>query len=464
MRRQPLDGFAARLDPDVRASVRESSAASHHKRLAVLAEDFDDVDTLRRVGAGIRRHALDHLDRFLPEAESKLVEHGAHVHYAWDAARARELVLDLLRARGIRRVCKSKSMVTEEIELAPFLAENGIEAVETDLGEFIVQLDRDKPSHIVKPVIHKSREQIARTFEAHGLGAYDDAPEVITRRARTFLREKFLAAQGAISGANFVSAESGRLVIVTNEGNSRFGLAAARVHVALVGIEKVVPRDRDLAVLLNLLARSATGQHFTTYVELVRGPRADGTADGPEEMHVVFLDNGRSDILAGEFRDILRCIRCGACMNVCPVYRAVSGHAYRTTYPGPLGAVLAPLLAGAGDPPLADLPFASSLCGACTEVCPVDIPLADLLARARDRGDSSGAARVPSLTAWAALATRPGAWRAALVAGKLLNVLPHRFVPSASLRTWRLSRTLPRWSGGAFRAWMGTRKTGRTTE
>ena len=251
-----------------------------------------------------------------------------------------------MRARGATRMVKAKTMVSEEIGLAAYLEKRGIEALETDLGEFIVQIDKDHPSHIVRPIIHKNRAEIARSFEREGLGAYNDDPETITRRAREFLRHKYLAADVGLTGANFVSAESGRLVVVTNEGNSRFSLAAPRCHIALIGIEKLVPRDRDLALFLNLLARSATAQQITVYTEFISGPKLTTQPDGPEEMHVIFVDNGRTEVLAGDCREILRCIRCGACLNVCPVYRQASGHAYRSVYPGPLGAVLSPLLAG----------------------------------------------------------------------------------------------------------------------
>ena len=350
--------------------MRLGSKAGHDKRTEVLTRDYADPDRLRRLAGEIKQHTLDHLDLYLDRAETHLEANGATVHFATDADEACRTVLGILQRRGATRVVKTKSMATEEVELGAFLEQHGIESVETDLGEFIVQIDADKPSHIVKPIVHKDRREIAQSFEEHGLGAYDDTPEVITQRARVHLRRKYLEADAAITGANFISAESGRLVLVTNEGNSRFCLAATRCHIALVGIEKLVPRDRDLSLFLNLLARSATGQTLSVYTELITGPRAAAQPDGPEEMHVIFLDNGRSEILAGDAREILRCIRCGACLNVCPVYRQSSGHAYRGVYSGPVGAVLTPLLAGERFNDFADLPRASSLCGACNEVCP----------------------------------------------------------------------------------------------
>jgi L-lactate dehydrogenase complex protein LldF len=431
-----LDEFAAALPPDVRDAVRNSSKASFDKAAAVLRADLPDAGAMRRVAGGIRQHAIDHLDTYLEQAERALTRHGAKVHYASDAEGACETVLRILRDNGARRVCKSKSMATEEVGLLEFLNRNGIETVETDLGEFIVQLDEDRPSHIVKPIIHKSRREIARTLERCGLGAHDENPETITRRARQYMRRVFLEADAGISGANFVVAESGRLVIVTNEGNSRFGLAAANLHIALVGIDKIVPRDRDLAPLLNLLARSATGQSFTSYVELIQGPKRADRPEGPEEMHVVFLDNGRTEVLASEGREILGCIRCGACMNVCPVYRQATGHAYRGVYPGPLGSVLQPLQTGA-----VGLANASTLCGACRDVCPVDIPIPDLL-----RGLRSGHG-FPSLRGWSLLATHPRLWRLALLVSR---ILPRGLL---SPRAWKL----PPSRGGAFRRWMRRR-------
>ena len=381
-----LDQFAAAQNPERRNSVRTSAKLSYGKRTEILFKDFTDPDKLRKLAGNIKQHVIENLDVYLPQVEARFKANGAHVHWAADAEAARQKVQEIMRRRGATKIVKSKTMVSEEIELAPFLEKQGMECLETDLGEFIVQIDGDHPSHIVRPIIHKNRREVADIFERHGLGEFNDNPEIITRRARQFLRNKYLNAQVGLTGANFVSAESGCIVVVTNEGNSRFCLAATKTHIALVGIEKIVPRDRDLAVLLNLLARSATGQRITVYTEFIAGPRAAGQPDGPEEMHVIFLDNGRTETLASECREILRCIRCGACLNVCPVYRQASGHAYRSVYPGPVGAVLTPLLAREHFEEFADLPKASSLCGACNEVCPVNIPIPDLLLRLRDKG------------------------------------------------------------------------------
>ncbi|MCX6945891.1 MAG: lactate utilization protein B [Opitutales bacterium] len=463
MAQQLIDQFAAHLPADRRAAVYQSTKATHEKRTAMLFDQFAEPHRLRALAGGIKQHVLENLDTLLPAVEAKLQANGAQVHWAATAESACAAVLRIMQARGATKLVKAKTMVSEEIALEHFLAAHGIEALETDLGEFIVQLDHDRPSHIVRPIIHKNRREIAQSFERHGLGAYDDDPQTITRRARQFLRQKYLQADVGLTGANFVSVESGRLVLVTNEGNSRFSLAAPKCHIALVGIEKLVPRDRDLGLLLNLLARSATAQQLTVYTEFITGPKAATQPDGPEELHVIFVDNGRTDVLASECRAILRCIRCGACMNVCPVYRQASGHAYRSVYPGPVGAVLSPLLAGKKFPELADLPKASSLCGACHEVCPVDIPIPDLLLRLRDQGKRAGAplaaAGTPPMGAWALLASQPAAWKAALLGGKIINYLPTKLLPVPPLRAWEKSRTLPEWRGGEFRRWLRHRTT-----
>jgi len=462
MSRAAMDQFAGALDHETQEAVYGGSKTGHEKRTKLLFDTYADPDELRRTAGRIKQHVVENLDTYLPQAAAKLEANGAKVHWAVDAEAARQTVLRLMRERGATKLVKSKTMVSEEIELNDFLAKNGVESLETDLGEFIVQIDHDHPSHIVKPIIHKNRRQIATSFEKNGLGAYNDEPEVITRRAREFLRKKYLQADVGLTGANFLVAESGRLVIVTNEGNSRFCLAAPKIHIALVGIEKLLPSDRELPLFLNLLARSATAQQLTVYTEFISGPRAANQPHGAEELHVIFVDNGRSEVLASNCREILRCIRCGACLNVCPVYRQVSGHAYRSVYPGPVGAVLSPLLAGKRFPELADLPKASSLCGACNEVCPVNIPIPDLLLRLRDRAKREHVASpgTPPMGAWAVLASSPRLWRLAMVAGKVIDWLPLKRLPIQPLSSWMAKRDLPDWHGGGLRRWMKTRKQG----
>jgi L-lactate dehydrogenase complex protein LldF len=460
MNAQPIDQAAAALPPETKASIYEGSKAGHEKRTKVLFDHYGDPDRLRALAGEIKQHVVENLDTYLPAVEAKLAANGAQVHWASTAEEACEAVHAILRARGAKRIVKSKTMVSEEIELGEYLERHGIEALETDLGEFIVQLGHDRPSHIIKPIIHKNRRQIAELFEKAGLGPYDEEPGMITQRARQFMRHKYLEADAGLTGANFVVAESGRIVVVTNEGNARFCLAATRCHIVLVGIEKIIPRDRDLALFLNLIARSGTAQQLSVYNEFIAGPRAPGQPDGPDEMHVVFVDNGRTDVLATECRDILRCIRCGACLNVCPVYRQAGGHAYRSVYPGPVGAVLSPLLLGRRFPEKADLPKASSLCGACNEVCPVNIPIPDLLLRLRGRAFDEGipSPGTPPMGLWSLLATQPAAWKAALVGGRILDHLPARLIPVPALRAWEAKRELPPWRGGEFRKWLKMRR------
>lgn len=461
MKFQQIDQYASKISAEKQAAVYDGSKKGHEKRTKVLFGDFPHADDLRELAGNIKQHTLENLDAYLPQVEAKLQANGAKVHWAADGKEACEQVLKIMQDRTALKMVKAKTMVSEEIELAHFLEQHGIEALETDLGEFIVQIDHDHPSHIVKPIIHKNRREIAKSFEQHGLGAYNDDPETITRRARQYLRHKYLQADVGLTGANFVSAESGRIVLVTNEGNSRFCLAATKVHIALIGIEKIVPKDRDLAVLLNLLGRSGTGQELTVYTEFIGGPKGANQPDGPKEMHVIFVDNGRTDVLASDCREILRCIRCGACLNVCPVYRQASGHAYRSVYPGPVGAVLSPLLAKEKFPQMADLPKASSLCGACNEVCPVNIPIPDLLLRLRNRGkeerSEAAAAGMPPMGGYAILASQPSAWKMALAVGGMIDHIPTAILPR-SVRIWQDTRGLPPWRGGQFRTWMKKRK------
>lgn len=460
--KQSIDEFSVEIDPTVKQSVYQSSKVKTERRRDILWKDYDDPDALRRLAGKIKQHTLENLDRYLEQAEKQLTANGAEVHFARDGERANAIIADIMRQAGARKMVKSKSMVSEETELVPYLEKQGFEAVETDLGEFIIQIDGDHPSHIVTPIVHKNRQQVAKSFEREGLGDYNDDPQTITRRAREHLRKKYMEADVGLTGANFVVADSGRLVLVTNEGNARFSMAAPKVHIALVGIEKLLPSDRDLSLFLALLGRSATGQNLTVYTQFISGPRLSGQLDGPQQMHVVFLDNRRTEVLDSNCREILRCIRCGACLNVCPIYRQTSGHAYRSVYPGPVGAVLSPLLQGKQFPELADLPKASSLCGACNEVCPVDIPIPDLLLRLRVKGKEEKAPRAsintPGFKMWSILATQPSAWKTALRLGHAMNVTPHVLMNvHPSSRAWNSSRDLPPFRGGELRKWLKQR-------
>jgi L-lactate dehydrogenase complex protein LldF len=334
--------------------------------------ELPDADGLRSLAGDIKQHALDNLDYYLEQLQISVEHNGGHVYFARTGDDARRIIADIAKKAGCTRVIKSKSMASEEIELAHFLESTGLDLVETDLGEFIIQISHDKPSHLVAPIIHKDRASIARLFSDYFKTPYNEDPTTLTAQARSFLRNKFRVADLGITGGNFLVAETGQVCIVENEGNARQSVTTPRVLVSLVGIEKMVPRLADLAVMLKLLARSSTGQRMTVYTTIFGGPRAPGEKDGPEEFHLVLLDNGRSEILADpEYRETLRCIRCGACLNACPVYRKIGGHAYGSVYPGPIGALITPLFQGLGK--FKDLPQASSLCGACYEACPVKI-------------------------------------------------------------------------------------------
>lgn len=463
---QEIDRFAAEIAPETRESVYSASKLKTDKRFEVLHNDFEDVDQVRKLAGRVKQHTLENLPRYLEQAEAALKRNGVHVHWAMTGDEANEIVLEIMRRRNARKVVKSKSMVSEETHLVPFLEKHGMEAVETDLGEYIVQIDGDTPSHIVTPIIHKNRRQIGRSFEREGLGPYTEDPEELTMMARRHLRQKYLEADVGMTGANFVVAESGRLAIVTNEGNARFSMAATKTHIAMVGIEKLVPRDSDLPLFLSLLARSSTGQRSTVYTQFISGPKAEKQPEGPEEMHVIFLDNGRSEVLASDCKEILRCIRCGACMNTCPVYRQTSGHAYRSVYPGPVGAVLSPLLNRHGFAPLADLPKASSLCGACQEVCPVDIPIPDLLVRLRHKAKEEkadkAAVATPTFGAWALAAVSPPLWKAGLTFGHGLNWVPRALLDiEPAAKSWQATRDLPKFRGGEFRSWLKSKRQGK---
>jgi L-lactate dehydrogenase complex protein LldF len=340
------------------------------RRLRIL--DLPDPDAIRQLAGDIKQHALDHLDYYLHQLSTNVEKNGGHVHFASTGDEAKKIILDIAATANVNRCIKSKSMVSEEINLAHALELAGLDVVETDLGEFIVQIGHDKPSHIVQPIIHMDRKAIGRMFAEYFNTPYNDDPQALCQQARLYLRDKFRKSDFGMTGGNFLVAETGHVVGVENEGNQRQSVTTPRVMVALVGIEKVIPRLTDLAVMLKLLARSATGQPITIYTNLYSGPRAPGEKDGPEEFHLVLMDNGRTEVLASEeYRETLRCIRCGACLNACPIYRSIGGHAYGSVYPGPIGALITPLMQGLSQ--FKDLPNASSLCGACYEACPVKI-------------------------------------------------------------------------------------------
>src|SRR5215475_10313482 len=342
---------------------------------------FPDGEALRDRARSIKEATLQKLDVYLGQLADNVERLGGHVHWASSGAEARDIILRRCRDRGVKMAVKSKSMATEEIDLNEALEHAGVTPVETDLGEYIIQLAHEKPSHIIAPAIHKTKGQVADLISAVAGERLPADPEALTAAARVLLRQKFLQADMGITGANFAVADTGTVVLVTNEGNGRMVTSLPRIHVALMGIEKVVPSMTDLMVFLAILARSATGQKLSSYTTLVRGPRAAGELEGPDEFHLILMDNGRASQIAGTLREALYCLRCGACLNVCPVYRQIGGHAYGYTYPGPIGILLTAMLEGPQS--VKDLSHASSLCGACAEACPVRIDIPRMLIELR---------------------------------------------------------------------------------
>lgn len=438
-------------DPALREAITRVTASLGARRAQVISE-LPHFDALRDRAKRIKEHTLAHLDRYLEQLEGAVRSRGGQVHWARDADEAVEWVVRICREAGARIVAKSKSMVTEEVELNRALEGAGIRPVETDLGEFVVQLSGDRPSHLIAPIIHRRREDVAELFSQH-LGTPPDASvQVLTAAARAHLRRVFLEAEVGITGANFLVAETGTVVLVENEGNARMVTTRPRVHVAVAGIEKVIPRLADLALFLPLLVRSATGQRLSVYVSFLTGPRGPGEPDGPEAFHLVLVDNGRTRTWGDrELREALQCIRCSACLNVCPVYERAGGHAYGSVYSGPIGAVITPALFGGRG--LLDLPFASSLCGACRDVCPlrIDIPrmLVALRARASRAPQGWGERRLARLAAW--VLRHPRAYRGASALARFLEAGLRRtpWLPEP-LRAWAKGRELPHLSRRPF--------------
>ena len=418
-------------------------------------------EAIRTAGREIREHTLAHLDFYLERFEEQVRASGGHVHWAATVEEAREIIVGICRDAGAKRVTKGKSMVGEEIGVNEALEAAGVDVLETDLGEYIIQLAGEPPSHIIAPAIHKTKAQITELFHKHHskLGRTERVTEVadIVNEAREVLREGFLSSDVGITGANFLVAEIGSTVIVTNEGNGDLTNTLPRVHVVTAGIEKVIPTLEDVSTILRLLARSATGQEMSSYTTFSCGPRRDGDLDGPQEFHVVLLDNGRSEMLGNEFHEMLRCIRCSACMNHCPVYGSVGGHAYGWVYPGPMGAVLTPLMVGIEK--TTPLPNACTLNGRCQEVCPMQIPLPRMLRQLREQEFDDGltppVARA-GLKAWAYLARRPKLYSVMTRIGmRALALMARgrgrlRWLPGAG--AWTAGRDLPAPPGETFQA------------
>jgi L-lactate dehydrogenase complex protein LldF len=456
----PANARAGLADPILQTALGLARTGFPVRRAQAIAR-LPEFEALREQGRAIKDHTLANLDFYLERYEENVTAGGGHVHWARDAAEARAVILDICRAAGAKTVTKGKSMVAEEIALNDHLEANGITPVETDLGEYVIQLRHEPPSHIIAPAIHLMKEQVADAFRAAHT-ELDPArplvdPRALCDEARTVLRPRFLAADVGITGANFLVAETGSSIIVTNEGNGDLTQILPRVHIVITGIEKIVPTLEDAATLLRLLARSATGQEFSSYTTISTGPRRPGDLDGPEEYHVVLLDNGRSALLGGEFQDMLRCLRCAACLNHCPVYAAVGGHAYGWVYPGPMGAVLTPALVGIGE--AGHLPNASTFCGRCESVCPVKIPLPRMMRHWREREFAQGLSPPvyrSGLRLWAWVAQRPVLYHA--LTGIMSRVLGWAGLYRGRFRSlplaagWTAMRDMPAPQGRSFQS------------
>ncbi len=423
------------------------------------ADRMPEFEDLRDQARDIKNHVLSNLDMYLEAYETRVKNLGGHVHWARDAEEARQHILKICKSANAKTVTKSKSMIGEEIAINDYLEKNGVAPIETDLGEYIIQLRNEPPSHIIAPAIHVSKDQVEADFRRVHTDLPEDRnlddPVSLLQEARDQLRDKFLNADVGLTGANMLIAETGSNVLVTNEGNADLTYSLPRVHIVIASLEKIVPTLEDATTILRVLARSATGQDMSVYTTFCSGPKRLTDPDGPEEYHVVLLDNGRTDILGSEFEEVLRCIRCSACMNHCPVYKAIGGHAYGWVYPGPIGAVLTPGLMGVEA--TTDLPNASTLCGKCESVCPMRIPLPKLLRSWRTRQYENKQARSSgdlALQIWAWLAKRPKAYHR--INGLIVAVLGavgrkrgfFRWLPLAS--GWTSKRDLPVPTGDTF--------------
>jgi L-lactate dehydrogenase complex protein LldF len=468
---EPVTAFRERAGHALRDRfLQEALTIATTKFIGLRREafaEFPEGEALRDRAREIKAATLQRLDHYLDLLIDNVERRGGHVHYATTSEEARRIVLDIARRTGARSAVKSKSMATEEIHLNDALEAAGVTPIETDLGEYIIQLAHERPSHIIAPAIHKTKGQVAELFARELKRETVADPEVLTRIAREELREKFLQADLGISGANFGVADTGTIVLVTNEGNGRMVTSLPRVHVAVMGVEKVIPSMTDLAVFLAILAKSATGQKLSVYTSLVTGPRRGGELEGPDEFHLVLLDNGRIRQIAGPLREALSCLRCGACLNVCPVYRQIGGHAYGYTYPGPIGILLTAMLNGPES--VKDLAHASSLCGACLEACPVriDIPrmLIELRKDVNERAIAPWSERVV-FGALGRLLQRPALYR---VAARLGRLLQRPFVRGDVIRRvpllfggWTRTRDLPPVAARTFQErWAELERAGR---
>jgi L-lactate dehydrogenase complex protein LldF len=442
------------VDANLQLAIYSATGRLKEKRSEVVSPGaLPDYQELRTQANAIKKHTIDNLDHYLEEFERNVETHGGKVVYCKDGTEVSDFVLNLARERAAHLIVKSKSMTTEEVDLNERLEHHGLESVETDLGEYILQLAHQRPYHIVAPALHMTRYQVADLFERCLHVPQETVIEKQTALARSVLRQKFLAADIGISGANFLVADSGAVVIVENEGNARLTTSAPKIHIAVAGIEKVIPRAQDLATFLKLLARSATGQLLSVYTSFLSGPRRAGEIDGPDEFYVVLLDNGRTRLLPDKCkRQSLYCIRCGACLNTCPVYRKIGGHSFPWVYSGPIGAILTPQFMGLQHEPA--LPFASSLCGACGEVCPVKIDIPRILLELRsdvkkaDARENRNRLEKLGFRAFAWLMTHPRLFE---MAGRIGRSMGWPAGTKGPLGAWLSQRDLPPLPAHSFR-------------
>lgn len=461
----PLARIAIRDTNLQQAVAKGTSMAFNNRKKAMFSVSDEHGEALRQQAAEAKRRALRQLPDLLEQAEANLTANGIQVLWATDATEANQHVLDIAQAHSVKSVAKSKSMMTEEIGLNGALEAAGLTVVETDLGEYIIQLNNEHPSHIIAPVIHKTKESIRDLFiDKLNMPPTDDTKEMVTF-ARKMLREVFLNADMGITGGNFVIAETGSICLVMNEGNGRMVTAMPKVHVAVIGIEKVIENIEDYATLTQILPRSGTGQQMPVYTNIINGPCTDGSGEGPEQVYVIFVDNGRSDIYATKYAEALACIRCGACLNACPVYRSTGGHAYGWVYGGPIGAVLTPLYVGLEN--ATPLPHASSLCGSCKQVCPVNIDLPRMLLDLRDdlvtTGEDDRRWRW-SIKGWAMVNKSPRLFELAGRAARFgLNSGLADMLPSP-LGEWKKYRDFPEFAEVPFRELWEAYDKGRTHE
>ncbi len=434
------------------ALARAKSGFIDKRRKAMAA--FSEFDVLRQQTKTIKDHTLNYLDFYLEQFEEKATEQGSQIYWARNATEACKHIVDICKSVDAQHVTKGKTMIGEEVGLNAALEKAGLIVTETDLGEYIIQLAKEPPSHIIAPAVHKTREQIADLFHQHHQTEVQTEIPALVAEAREVLREKFLAADVGITGANFLVAETGSVVLITNEGNGDLTNTLPRTHIVITSIEKVVPTLEDLTAFLRLLGRSASGQTMTAYSTFSAGPKRNEDKDGPETFHIVLVDNGRSGLLGGEFQDMLRCIRCGACLNHCPVYGSIGGHAYGWVYPGPMGSVLTPLLSGLSTS--CDLPNASSLCGRCEDMCPMHIPLPRMLRTLRNKAHETKLSAWHirwALGSWAWLATRPKLYQPVMamsiwILAKLGRKGKFSYLPLAG--GWTNSRDMPAPQGQTF--------------